>query len=367
MEISSLATWLSGTAVLAVVAFLLGRMQGSSNARRAFALVEAEARSRQQMQSASIAKYLANLQQFVQEVMPIWSVQVESSRSQMEQAIEALAARFGGIVEQLDASMSVSRNAIMLGGEDIFAGSQSSLIEVTNSLSVSLRNKQRMLDEIHSLLQYSDELKKMATDVAKIADQTNLLALNAAIEAARAGEAGRGFAVVADEVRKLSAMSGETGKRIREKMDTINAAIRSTVAVAENNASGESSALAESEARIYTVLEELRKVFLGLQQSSERMGDTNAQIQQEIAESLVQLQFQDRVSQTLAHVRDSIDCIPLLISDSLAGFDGDGRLKPLDVEGTLGALKRSYTMVEELHAHGSGRPAAAANAEITFF
>lgn len=373
VAVGGLSTPAIVAAAAMVVAGMFSGWQLSARHRLAVEDQRQQAAATEASRQAEIAAYLDSLKVLRGQVVPVWSRQIETSRLQMETAIIELTARFSGIVDRLDQAVRASQAAAQ-GVEDggqglvaVFAKSETELNAVVNSLKSAVHEKEAMLIEMRGLVQFIDELKQMAAAVADIAGQTNLLALNAAIEAARAGETGRGFAVVADEVRKLSNLSGDTGKRISEKVEVISAAISAAFCGAQESAARDAQSLSKSESSIHGVLGEFRRVTDGLAESTGILRNESAGIQSEVAEAMVQLQFQDRVSQILSHVRDNIDTVPTYLDRNEQAFRRDGRLEPMDIGGLLADLESTYAMAEERHNHGTGHAASAGSDEITFF
>lgn len=111
-------------------------------------------------------------------------------------------------------------------------------------------------DVINQLSENSSNIASMLAVIKGIAEQTNLLALNAAIEAARAGEQGRGFAVVADEVRTLASRTQKSAQEIDEVMTTIHTGISDAVGVMGKSHEMAQSTV-ESSSKVRTALDEI--------------------------------------------------------------------------------------------------------------
>ncbi|GAB4218445.1 MAG: methyl-accepting chemotaxis protein [Rhodoferax sp.] len=321
----------------------------------------------------SVDTYLAGQVDFGEQVVPVWKNHIEASREQMEVAINQLSERFGGIVDKLDVTLrSATQKTDALEGEGkgmaaIFDQSERDLGALVSSQQDSMHNTAAMLAKVQGLDRFIVELQDMASDVARIAQQSNLLALNAAIEAARAGEHGKGFAVVAKEFHMLSGQSGDTGRKIAEKVKVISSAIVETCASVRDAVSAEDRSLEAVRATIDRVLADFRALAEAFQSSSDVLQAESLSIQSEINQSLVQLQFQDRVSQIMTQVNKNLDELPKILRAHLENYLATRRLEPLDAQAMLAELKKTYVMADQHIIHEGGKVTQSASTDISFF
>jgi methyl-accepting chemotaxis protein len=294
------------------------------------------------------------------EALQIWARQIDTSRTQIETAVESLADRFGGIVQRLDGAVEGSQRTADQQAQEVARDTQQGereLVQVIDALKTIQKSRAELAAQISSLVRYTAELKDMADEVEMIAFQTNMLSLNAAIEAAHAGELGKGFGVVAHEVRVLSRASRETGRKITEKVGYINEMLTTIAARNESVTGIDNEAVAQSESNIRTVLTRLRQQLANYASSANDMRSESAAIKDEITESLVQLQFQDRVSQILAQLSATMKQFGSN-GESSGGESGRARLE---------AMASTYTTDEQRRNHAGVQTEDVAPREVTFF
>ncbi|RPJ62995.1 MAG: HAMP domain-containing protein [Dehalococcoidia bacterium] len=183
------------------------------------------------------ADQASSLQQTLKAVEQLTNAIDQIAQSAQEQAhlIEKnvqLVNNISSAITQVSSSARQAADGAKLTAESAHKGTK-----MSGETVKGMENIKKTMDaaavKVNGLGERSKEIGKIVEAIDDIADQTNLLALNAAVEAARAGEQGRGFAVVADEVRKLAERSMEATKEIAVLIGNIQSGVSETVAAME--------------------------------------------------------------------------------------------------------------------------------------
>jgi len=292
-----------------------------------------------------------------------WTTHLGTAQSQLRDAVEQMLASFGDILQQLDGLIGQA------GGNDdpvrlaVLAECDGQLRGLLRNFDGFVQSRNEVLGTVRTLGDESGRLHTMAEDVSNIARQTNLLSINAAIEAARAGPAGRSFAVVAGEVRRLSAESGETGRRIGVQVNAFNDRMQQALHQATETAAQDAAAILASEQTVSAVVEQVNATVTRLHERSKEQSAQGALVKTQVEQLLMTFQFQDRVHQILDQLRDSMAQATATLQQAAAAGQAPAAA---DWRSLLAA---GYTTAEQ-RAVSRGQPAPAApaqNIETTFF
>jgi methyl-accepting chemotaxis protein len=197
--------------------------------------------------------------------------------------------------EMAATSSDIARNCLLTANaankvEGFASESANIVMESVNIMNIIAEQVRESASTVGNLGHRSEQIGEIVGTIEDIADQTNLLALNAAIEAARAGEHGRGFAVVADEVRALAERTTRATRKISEMIKAIQDETRKAVSLMDNGvaevergvleSAKSSEALVEVLSQISEISSQVGQIATAAEQQTATTSEISANIQQ---------------------------------------------------------------------------------------
>ncbi|MGE5466432.1 MAG: methyl-accepting chemotaxis protein [Ignavibacteria bacterium] len=287
--------------------------------------------------------------------------EIERVQALLGDAIGQLTHSFEGMHEQADRQRELAIS-VTAGVEDAshethrfdeFVHNTSGVMQrVVDSVVDNSRLGMELVELTEGIAEHAGKVKSILSEIGAIAKQTNLLALNAAIEAARAGEAGRGFAVVADEVRDLSARTTQFSQQINAVMEAMQQSVQQTEAAIQRMASQDMTFALESKQHVEEIIKAMEHQNRIRSDAIARLGSAAQEMDGRVNAAITALQFQDMVSQLIGHIKLRVDALDGVMRHfGAVGESLDGRTTAAEARAAVEGLRsKTTTVAAELRA-----------------
>jgi methyl-accepting chemotaxis protein len=244
--------------------------------------------------------------------------QVHSVIEQTEQATNIIGNSFQAIIhkaavqashamELLQGTQGATNDSTPRSLQDFIRTSDEMLNKMADEVVRVAELSVRMVGDLDDVQLRTQAIDGFLLDVERLADQTSLLALNADIEAAHAGDNGRGFSIVAQEIRKLSQRSHEFSKRIREHMKAVKTGITSTHGNMRILSAADMNHALKIKQEVSKLTEALVEKNREVAETGGRISAISKELARDVQNVIISLQFHDITSQKLNQMFDPMD------------------------------------------------------------
>lgn len=284
----------------------------------------------------------------------IMDTQLKETASQIEQAVIDVCTSFEGISSR--ARESVAKTTAFLASnsnssqekasvEELIQECQATMETLLNTIEHAGEVSRKAVDQMRMIDSYSQKISASLKQLDGIAEGNKILAINARIEAAHAGEAGAGFSIVANEVNTQAQKSREVIQKVSELSSELRTAAKTAVKDLEKMDQRDKKSAVESRHQVTTALNGFQEMHSRMQSMLAEMGSEGELLANDIASAIRGLQFQDRASQRIAHVRSGLETLQQRLEQASRGETA----AHIDIANDM---LHCYTMHEERQAAG---------------